>query len=87
MVKIKKASVNAMKFGLAGGILSAICVILATIAGIFGMFPMYNSLIVDVYGVFGYSISGVGIVLGAVYGFVDGFVLVWIFALIYNKLL
>jgi len=78
---------NALKFGLAGGITAGICVALTTILGIFELFPEYNSLIVSIYGFLGYSISWLGVLLGAIYGFLDGFILVIIFAWIYNKLL
>jgi len=78
---------NALKFGIAGGITTGICVAFTTILGIYGFFPEYNNLIVSIYGFLGYSISGVGVFLGAIYGFIDGFLLTAIFAWIYNKLL
>lgn len=78
---------NALKFGIAGGIATAICIAFTTILGIFGFFQEYNNLIVSIYGFLGYSISWPGVLLGAIYGFMDGFVLTAIFAWIYNKLL
>jgi hypothetical protein len=72
---------------LAGGIVSAIFVAVVTIAGIFGYFPEYTSLIVSVYGILGYSLSWLGVLLGAIYAFVDGFIFTWLFAWVYNKLL
>jgi len=78
---------NTFKFGLAGGITVAICIAFTTILGIYGFFPEYNNLILSLYGFLGYSLSGLGVLLGAIYGFIDGFLLTVIFAWIYNKLL
>jgi len=82
-----KTKLNAVKFGLAGGIVTAVCVIVTTIAGIYGYFLEYNSLVVSIYGFLGYSLSWLGVFLGAVYSFIDGFVLTWLFAWVYNKLI
>jgi len=79
---------DAVKFGLAGGILTALCVATTTLAGIYGWmggFSMWNSIIIDIYGNLGYNITWAGLLLGAIYGFIDGFIATWIFALIYNK--
>ncbi len=85
--KSKAMKLDAVRFGLAGGIMSAICISLSSIVGMFGYFNMHNSMLMEMYGMFGYSASWLGVLLGAVYGFIDGFVLVFIFAWIYNKLL
>lgn len=81
----KFGKLNILKFGIAGGITTGICVAFTTILGIYGLFPEYNNLIISIYGVLGYSISWVGILLGAIYGFIDGFILTAIFAWVYNK--
>jgi len=84
------ARINAFKFGLAGGIITAICFASITLAGIFGVFggmTLWNDLLVDAAGAIGYSVSWTGLFLVAVGSFIDGFVLTWIFAKIYNKLL
>ena len=78
---------NTLKFGIAGGITVGFCVVFTTIFGIYEFFPEYNNLIVSIYGFWGYSISWIGIFLGAIYGFIDGFILTIIFAWAYNKLL
>ncbi len=57
---------NTLKFGIAGGIAAGICVAFTTILGIYGFFPEYNNLIVSIYGLLGYSISWIGIFLGAI---------------------
>ena len=83
----KYAKLNATKFGLAAGIITAICVFLTTIAGIYGYCAECTNLLTSTYGAFGYSVTIFGSILGAVYGFIDMFIAVWIFALIYNKLI
>jgi len=82
----KSLKIDAFKFGIAAGIVSAICVFITTIGGIYGYVGMWTSLIVDIYGAFGYGISWLGAILGAVYGFIDAFIATWVFAVIYNKL-
>jgi len=81
------AKLHAVKFGLACGIVSGLLIAVTTLAGIYGYFAECNALIVSMYGFVGYSVSHLGILLGAVYGFIDGFVLGGIFAWIYNKLI
>ena len=83
----KVAKLDAVKFGLAGGIVSAICIALTTLVGIFGYFTEFNALIVSIYGFLGYSISWLGVVLGPIYAFIDGFIATWIFGAIYNKMI
>ncbi|MEN7981833.1 MAG: hypothetical protein ABFQ65_00095 [Nanoarchaeota archaeon] len=85
--KPKAMKFDAFRLGLAGGIISAICISLSTIAGMLGYFSTYNSMTTEIYGMFGYSTSWLGVFLGATYGFFDGFFMVWIFALIYNRLI
>ena len=85
-----KAKLNATKFGLAAGIVTAICVALTTLVGMYGFmggFALWNALITDIYGALGFSVSWTGVFLGAIYGFIDGFIATWIFVAIYNKLL
>jgi len=88
--KPKETRLNAVKFGLAGGITTAICVFSITILAVFGWFGEltgWTSLIAEAYGFLGYSVSFLGAFLGAVYSFIDGFILTFIFGWIYNKLL
>ncbi len=97
-VKIKKTTVkdsvtseypklNALKFGLAGGILAGLCVAITTIFGVYGYFLDYNKIILSIYSILGFSLSWPGAILGALYGFIDGFVFTGVFAWLYNKLL
>ena len=84
---IKREKLDAVKFGLAAAIVTAICMFLITIAGIYNYCPECVSLIFGIYSSFGYSVSWFGAVLGAIYGAIDMFIFTWLFALIYNKLL
>lgn len=87
IAKSKAMKFDAVKLGLTAGILCAFCMAIVTVAGIFGYYQGHNSLMLEMYGTFGYSISWLGVLLGAIYGFLDGFVMGWLFAWIYNKLL
>ena len=78
------------KFGIAGGKICALIVFFTTLIGLYGFFggfPMFNLFILDIYGLFGFSLSWGGAILGAIYAFVDGFILASLFAWIYNRAL
>jgi hypothetical protein len=80
--------VNALKFALAAGIWLAICTSLVTISALLkvpGFIEFANSLAI-VYSPYGYSVSVFGILIGAIWGFIEGFVHFGIFAILYNKL-
>ena len=80
--------INTLLFALAGGLLCAVSTILATIASMLGIpgFPQFTKILVDLYGAYGYSVSALGILAGAFWGFFEGFWHLGLFALIYNKL-
>jgi len=86
---LPSARLNAWKFGLAGGILGAICILASSILMWFGYdAAIWFALITDIYGQFGYNAATFGgTVLGMIYGFIDSFILTGLFAWIYNKLL
>lgn len=84
---------NAWKFALALGIVSGICAALTTVAAMYDVFVDYVNLAVPwleaMYGfipVVGYSVSWIGVALGAVYCFITAFIFTLIVVLIYNKL-
>jgi hypothetical protein len=79
---------NNLKFALAGGIWLAACAALATVAALVGIpgFGEFTAILVKFYGYYGYSVSWLGVAVGAFWGFVEGFVHLGIFAWIYNKL-
>jgi hypothetical protein len=84
------SKLSPLNLGLAGGIIFAIMTFLTTIAGIYGVmggFPLYNALLHDIYGAIGFSVTWTGAILGAVYCFIDGFILIVAITWIYNKLI
>ena len=85
--KFMTPRLNALKFGLAGGILGALLMIIMTLWVMYIPSPTHKFLMLEMYGMFGYSASWVGVLLGAIYGFVDCFIFFGIFAWVYNKLL
>ena len=50
-------------------------------------FKSFTDLLAQLYGFYGYSVSGTGIVVGAFWGLIEGFVHFGIFAWLYNLLL
>jgi len=87
----KFARLDAVKIGLAAGIVTAICSALTILCSLVGMFPGYTELAIPwlegIYGFVGFSVSPLGIVLGAVYSGIDVFIFTWLLALIYNKII
>lgn len=80
---------DTLSFALAGAIYGAACLALATIAALIGFpgFRPFVDLLTQFYGFYGYSVSALGVVVGAFWGFVEGFVHFGIFAWLYNVLL
>ena len=84
----KKMKLDILSFAIAGGKVCGLMVALSTIAGIYGImggFNFLNLLIADIYGVLGYSVSWTGVLLGLIYGFIDGFIFFGLMAWIYNN--
>ena len=78
----------ALRFAVAAGIFlsfHAVAVTACALAGIPGMRP-FAELLTQFYGPYGYSISAIGLVTGAILGFLEGFVHFGIFGLIYRWL-
>ena len=74
-----------VNFGIAGGILYSIFVLLISV--IPAAFPTWEKLLYECYGVLGYNPFTLGgFILGIIYGFVDGFVSLYLIAWIYNLL-
>jgi hypothetical protein len=80
---------NALKFALAAGINLSLMGALITIAALFKVPGCleFAEVLVKLYGPYGYSISWAGVVIGAFWGFVEGFVHIGLLGWIYNKLL
>jgi len=80
---------NQVKFGLAGGLTAVVFILLLEILLWIQVVPLYTSLMLNLYGVVayatGYLLTAFALLL--IIGFVLGFGLTWMFAIIYNKLL
>ena len=75
---------NAKSFGLAGGILWGVFVLIMTlIATSTNYGAEFLNLLASIYP--GYKINYLGSLTGLIYGFIDGFTGCYIFAWLYNK--
>ncbi len=73
------------RLGLAGGILwGAIMLVFTWIAVLSGYGSGFLGLFTSLY--WGYKITWLGGIVGAIYGFVDAFIGLYLLAWIYNKL-
>ena len=83
--KVKRfAKIDSLAFALAVGILSALCMLICGIIGSFGYWPNFNEFVAEFY--VGYTpFSILGVLFGAVYAFLDGFIGGYIIAWLYNK--
>jgi hypothetical protein len=88
---VRFSKLSSVRFGLACGIVLGLVVFIISFCTAMGFitggFPVWTDLIADAYGLFGYSVTLLGSVLGFIYAFIDGFILGWLIAVIYNKLL
>ncbi len=76
---------DAKKLGLAGGILwGAIMLVFTWIAVLTGYGTEFLNICGNLY--WGYSVTWVGSIIGAIYGFVDAFIGLFLLGWIYNKL-
>jgi hypothetical protein len=85
-VVVHTKRLDAFKFGVSGGILGALFVVLLTLFGMYEMFSWWTSLVLDMYGFLGYNLSALGIFLGAIYAFIECFICFGLFAVVYNWL-
>lgn len=88
--KVKKNNsskfVDAKKLGLAGGIIWGVVLFLITLISVCtGYATEFLNLIISIYP--GFSITYAGSLVGLVYGFVDGFIALFLLGWIYNGLL
>lgn len=83
-----KGKLNVQHIAVTAGIYGALCVAVATIAALLGIpgFPEFAKLLTGFYGFYGYSVSWTGVLVGAFWGFTEGFVHIGLFALLYNAL-
>ena len=90
MKKEKSKKIIPWKFAIAAATTVALAIFIITIVALtklLGPLPLITSLISEVYGMLGYSISILGAILGTIYAFIDTFISAYIFAWIYNKLI
>jgi len=81
----RKMALNPKNFGLAGGILWGLGMLVLTLISVgTGYATGFLSAIANLYP--GYSISLLGSVIGLIYGFIDAFIGLYIFAWLYNWL-
>ncbi len=80
---------DTFSFAVAGAIYGAALVALATIAALLGIpgFRPFTDLLTQFYGFYGYSVSALGVLVGAFWGLVEGFVHFGAIALLYNLVL
>jgi hypothetical protein len=79
---------NIKKLALTGGIYFAVCFALCTLLSMFTVpgFPEFTNVLESIYGFYGYHASWTGILIGAFWGFIEGFFHFGAFALLYNWL-
>ena len=79
---------SALRFAVAAGLFVSVHAVMVTVGalmGIPGMRP-FAEFLTEFYGPYGYSISWMGILMGAIFGFSEGFIHLGIFGLIYKWL-
>jgi hypothetical protein len=75
---------NPWGLGLAGGILWALALFIVTWISLFtGYGSLWLTLMMDIYP--GFDVSVVGSFIGLAYGFIDGFVGLFLVAWLYNR--
>lgn len=81
--------IDSLKFAISSGIVIAVCFTLTTFLAILNVpgYTYFALQLENIYGFYGYSISYLGLLTGAIYGFIEGFVWLGLFALVYNKLM
>ncbi|MFC1710611.1 hypothetical protein ACFLZJ_00415 [Nanoarchaeota archaeon] len=86
---VEALKLNAAKFGVAGGLITVICMFFTGLAMLIGpgYLPSLANFFNQVYSIFGLQSSIFPLILISILSFIDGFIITWIFALIYNKLL
>ena len=77
---------NVKAFGLAGGILWSASMFVLTWLGISGYGSLNAAAIAKAYYV-GYTVSPIGSIIGALYGFFDAGIGCVLFAMLYNKII
>ncbi len=83
------SKLNTLKFAFSMAVIVSIFVFALTllaVSNVIGSFLIITSIIFEIYGRLGYSVSVIGSLIGAVLSFIDAFIIGFIFAWIYNKI-
>jgi hypothetical protein len=82
-------NLNPIKFGIAGALVTGVFVLILDLFLWVKYIGLYNSLLVNVYGIAGLGILDLFriLLISVIIGIIIGFALIWLFAWIYNKLL
>ena len=85
----RQLRLDALRFALSGGLYLGIFATFVTVASMMGVpgFPAFTQTLTEYYGAYGYSATWPGVLIGGFWGFVEGFVHLGLFALLYNRLL
>jgi hypothetical protein len=91
LIKLKEIvmKLNATRFALAGGIYFAAVLATVTVLALLkvpGYLEFATWLKLSFYGFYGYSVSWLGVLVGAFWGFVGGYVNIGILIWLYNQL-
>jgi hypothetical protein len=80
---------NTPRFALAGGLIAAVALALQTALAILGVpgFRPVTDLLTAWYGPYGYTVTWMGVLVGALWGFVEGVVWLGALSFVYNRLL
>ena len=79
--------INPLIAGVAGGIIGAAMIFLTTLTGALGYSKAAKLLETTVWKKYGYKATTLGSLWGAILGFIYGFLIWWVFALVYNALI
>jgi len=85
---VKTQRLNTVKFGIAGGLTTIIFIFVTDLSMLINpkYVPGLASFFNQIYGIFGLQTNLFAVILISILSFIDGFILTWVFALIYNKL-
>ena len=88
MKKQKPQPLNAKNLAISATVITSMLSLLSTILAIIEpQFKTITPILTALYGPLGYNTTFIGAILGTIYISIDTFILTFIFALIYNKLL
>ena len=86
LTKKEYFKLNSLRFALTGGFVLSLISLAISLWSFIGC-KTCPIILENIYGFLGYEISLLGIFLGMIYSFIDGFILFYIFSWIYNRLI